>query len=121
MFLSVLPDSSQDQAQRENQDMLVSSLPTLTPWWQEVLPDRLQGLECKAKVEGLVRFSLLNDPGSGEPLIWRKKIDFSVWPSPSPENRVCFSGGRWDIGLCVGSLLPPPLDFLSSSVFNSKS
>lgn len=83
MFLSVLPDSSQDQAQRENQDMLVSSLPTPTPWWQEVLPDRLQGLECKAKVKGLVRFSLLNDPGSGNPLFGERRLIFQFGPLPA--------------------------------------
>lgn len=47
LFLSVPPVPSQGLAQRENQD--VSSLPTRTPWKQEMQLESFQGLECQAK------------------------------------------------------------------------
>lgn len=73
LFLSVLPVPSQDLAQRENQEVFVASLPTRTPWRQEMPQESLQGLKCQAKERGFVRFSFMNNLGGWDPLTWGKE------------------------------------------------
>lgn len=101
-FFLYLQCLARNLAQRENLDMLVSSPPTPSPWRQEMWLESLEVLECQAKERALVRFSLLNDPGGWEPLIWGKKSGFSIWPSPSPENRGLVLSGKTEDGPLPG-------------------